>query len=85
MFCPYAFCLFFLTALKDVFVVGAKRTPFGSYGGKLMKYSATDLEEISMRSALESANINPEIVNSVHVGNVNQVTVLYLNTPNKKR
>ena len=61
-------------ALKDVFVVSAKRTPFGSYGGKLVKHSATELHEITIRAALTSANVNPELVDSVHVGNVFQST-----------
>ena len=60
--------------IKDVFVVSAKRTPFGSFGGMLMEYSSTELHEITTRAALTSANVNPELVDSVHVGNVMQST-----------
>lgn len=61
-------------ATKGIFIVAAKRTPFGSYGGKLMNYSATDLQEIAMRGALAAGNIDPSLINSVVVGNVSQVT-----------
>ncbi|ELU05757.1 hypothetical protein CAPTEDRAFT_174646 [Capitella teleta] len=61
-------------AVKDVYIVAAKRTPFGAYGGKLAKYSATDLQEIAAKSALEAGNINPEIVNGVIIGNVFHAT-----------
>ena len=56
--------------MKDVFIVSAKRTAFGTYGGKLVKHTATDLLEIANKAALFAANINPEIVDSVIVGNV---------------
>ena len=61
-------------ALKDVFVVSGKRTPVGSYGGKLVKHSATELHEITIRAALTSADVNPELVDSVYVGNAFQAT-----------
>ena len=59
-------------AVKDVFIVAAKRTPIGAFGGKLMKHTVTELQEISLRAALTSYNINPETIGSVHVGNVIQ-------------
>jgi len=55
---------------KGVFIVAAKRTPFGAFGGKLVEKTTIDLQEISAKAALQSANINPEIVDSVCVGNV---------------
>jgi acetyl-CoA acyltransferase 2 len=61
-------------AVKDVFVVAAKRTPFGTYGGKLMNFSATDLCEIAAKSALASGNIKPEWIDSIVVGNVFHAT-----------
>jgi len=50
--------------------VGAKRTPFGAYGGKLKDKTPVDLQEIASRAALTAANVKPEIVDSVVVGNV---------------
>ena len=63
-----------ISAVKDVFVVAAKRTPFGTYGGKLTNYTATDLQEIASRAAMEAGKIKPEMINSVIVGNVFHVS-----------
>ncbi|KAK2193441.1 hypothetical protein NP493_13g13025 [Ridgeia piscesae] len=57
-------------AVKDVFIVAAKRTPFGTYGGSLASFTAIDLQEIASRAALEAGGIKPEIINSVIVGSV---------------
>uniref|UniRef100_A0A673FJV9 3-ketoacyl-CoA thiolase, mitochondrial-like n=1 Tax=Sinocyclocheilus rhinocerous TaxID=307959 RepID=A0A673FJV9_9TELE len=53
-----------------VFIVSAKRTPFGTYGGVLKDHSATDLAEHAAKAALVAGNVAPELVNSVIVGNV---------------
>ncbi|XP_054277472.1 3-ketoacyl-CoA thiolase, mitochondrial-like [Macrosteles quadrilineatus] len=55
---------------KGIFIVAAKRTPFGTYGGKFVKTSALELQEVASKAALTSGNINPEIVDSVVIGNV---------------
>lgn len=54
--------------------MSAKRTPFGTYGGVLKDHSATDLAEHAAKSALVSANVAQELVNSVIMGNVMQVS-----------
>lgn len=56
-----------------VFIVAAKRTPFGTYGGVLKDHSATDLAEHAAKAALAAGGVAPELVNSVIVGNVMQV------------
>jgi len=57
----------------QIFIVAAKRTPFGSFGGSLKHLSATDLGTIATKSALTAGNItDPSIVDSVYVGNVIQ-------------
>lgn len=61
-------------ATKGIFLVAARRTPIGGYGGLLSKYSATDLQEVAFRAALGDANLDPNLVDSVVVGNVSQVT-----------
>jgi acetyl-CoA acyltransferase 2 len=61
-------------AVKNVYIVAAKRTPFGTYGGKLMKFSATELQAHATRAAIQSINLSPELINSVIVGNVFQVS-----------
>ncbi|XP_072015064.1 LOW QUALITY PROTEIN: 3-ketoacyl-CoA thiolase, mitochondrial-like [Amphiura filiformis] len=53
-------------------IVAAKRTPFGTFGGKLSNYTATDLCEIAAKAAFAAGNINPEIVDSTVIGNVAQ-------------
>lgn len=56
-----------------MFIVSAKRTPFGAYGGFLKDLTATDLAEVAACSALAAGKVSPEIVDSVVVGNVMQV------------
>ncbi|KAG6795973.1 3-ketoacyl-CoA thiolase, mitochondrial [Apis mellifera caucasica] len=55
---------------KGIFIVAAKRTPFGSFGGKFMNKNATDLSVIAAKSALQSAKLNPEKVDNVIFGHV---------------
>lgn len=54
-------------------IVGAKRTPFGTYGGKFVKTSACDLQTVAAKAALAAANVKPEMVDTVTIGNVLQV------------
>jgi Acetyl-CoA acetyltransferase len=53
-----------------IFIVAAKRTPFGTYGGKFTKTSSTQLQTVAAKAALEEGKINPELVDSVVIGNV---------------
>eukprot|EP01099_Mayorella_cantabrigiensis_P000004 TRINITY_DN1002_c0_g1_i1.p1 TRINITY_DN1002_c0_g1~~TRINITY_DN1002_c0_g1_i1.p1 ORF type:complete len:408 (-),score=112.45 TRINITY_DN1002_c0_g1_i1:60-1250(-) len=55
-----------------VYIVGAKRTAFGTFGGTLKSHSATDLSVISSIAALQHAKISGDKVDSVIVGNVCQ-------------
>nr|ACO12056.1 3-ketoacyl-CoA thiolase, mitochondrial [Lepeophtheirus salmonis] len=55
---------------KAIFVVGAKRTAFGAFGGSLKSQTPVDLQTIAGKAALESGKVNPESVDSVVVGNV---------------
>jgi len=56
--------------MSGIYIVAAKRTPFGSFGGSLKNFSATDLGVLATKAALN--NINPEIVDSIFFGNVIQ-------------
>ncbi|KAL3935202.1 MAG: hypothetical protein SGBAC_009233 [Bacillariaceae sp.] len=58
--------------MSGIFLVAAKRTPFGAFGGSLKHLSATDLGVHSTQAALQSANIDPAQVDSVFFGNVIQ-------------
>ncbi|MEQ2161326.1 hypothetical protein GOODEAATRI_008595 [Goodea atripinnis] len=55
-----------------VFIVAAKRTPFGTYGGVLKDHSATDLAEHAAKAALTAGAVPPELINSIIIGNVMQ-------------
>lgn len=59
-----------MTILKGVFIVGAKRTPFGKFGGKLKDLSATDLQVIANKAVIEQSKVPAERIDSVIVGNI---------------
>lgn len=61
--------------LKDVFVIAAKRTPFGSMGGTLSGMSPTDLGVVSTVAALKSIDLDPKLVGDVVFGNVSQTAI----------
>lgn len=56
--------------MKEVFIVAAKRTPIGSFGGALANVSATRLGAIAIKGALEAAGISGTHVEEVFMGNV---------------
>lgn len=58
--------------MQNVFIVAAKRTPFGSFGGSLKSLTATDLATVATKSALTAGNVDPSLVDSIFVGNVIQ-------------
>ncbi|KAL7560809.1 hypothetical protein ACA910_013295 [Epithemia clementina (nom. ined.)] len=58
--------------MSGVFVVAAKRTPFGAFGGLLKSITATDLGAVSTKAALAQANLDPSKVDSCYFGNVIQ-------------
>lgn len=60
--------------MSGIFIVAAKRTPFGKFGGALKKKSITDLSEIALKAALAQAGLEPEHISSTVVGNVCPVT-----------
>ena len=55
---------------KAVYILSAVRTPIGSFGGTLSPMSATQLGAIAIKGALEKANVLPEQVQEVYMGNV---------------
>lgn len=56
--------------MKEVFIVSAKRTPIGSFGGMLSGISATDLGATAIIGALDHAGLSPNQVEEVYFGNV---------------
>jgi acetyl-CoA C-acetyltransferase len=56
--------------MEKVFIVAAKRTAIGSFGGTLKDISAGDLAAAAIKGALESTAISVEDIDEVIVGNV---------------
>ena len=58
--------------MKEVVIVGAKRTAIGSYGGTLKNVPAKELGAVAIKGAIEQAGIKPEDVEEVIMGDVLQ-------------
>src|SRR5690606_31848400 len=58
----------------DVVFLSGRRTPFGSFGGTLKDFTATDLGVHAAKAALESAGIPAEAVDHVIFGNALQTS-----------
>lgn len=55
---------------SDIFIVGAARTPIGSFMGVLADISAPELGAVAIKAALERAGVEPGTVNETYIGNV---------------
>lgn len=60
-----------------VFIVGAKRTAFGTFGGSLKNVTGTQLQTAASKAALAAANVQPTQVDSVTIGNVLVVSSIF--------
>ncbi|GAA0748314.1 acetyl-CoA C-acetyltransferase [Clostridium oceanicum] len=58
--------------MKNVVIASAVRTPVGKFGGALKNVSAIELETLVIKEALKRANVAPEKVDEVIMGNVLQ-------------
>ncbi len=56
--------------MKEVYIVSAKRTPMGSFGGMLSGFTAPELGSKAIEDALKVAGVSPEQVDEVLMGNV---------------
>src|SRR5258708_19406811 len=61
-----------MAELQEAVIVCAVRTAIGTYGGGLAEIPAAQLGDISIRAALERADLKPNQVNEVIMGNVLQ-------------
>ena len=59
-----------MKSLRDVVIVGAVRTPIGSFMGSLSSVSATRLGGIVIKEVLDRAALDKNEVNEVIMGNV---------------
>src|SRR5680860_1726743 len=55
---------------EEIVIVGAARTPVGSFNGSLASQSAHALFEFAIRASLERAKVDPADVNEVIMGQV---------------
>ncbi|ANS87520.1 Acetyl-CoA C-acetyltransferase [Vibrio scophthalmi] len=56
--------------MEKVYIVAAKRTAIGSFGGALKNTDAGNLAAVAIKAALEQSQINNEFIDEVIVGNV---------------
>lgn len=61
--------------MKEVYVISAVRTPFGSFGGSLKDFTATQLGGFAIKGAVDKAGIKPEDVQDVIMGCVLQANL----------
>lgn len=61
--------------MKPVYIISAKRTPMGSFGGSLQQFSATDLGKFAIEGALSAGRIQAEWIDEVLMGNVCQANL----------
>jgi acetyl-CoA acyltransferase 2 len=60
--------------VRDVFILGGKRTPMGEYVGALKDVSAIELGAIAAKAALETTGVSPEEVDHTIIGNALQTS-----------
>lgn len=56
--------------LLGIFIVSAKRTAFGTFGGAFKNTSATQLQTVAAKAAISAAGLKPEQIDTVNIGNV---------------
>ena len=59
---------------REVVFLSGKRTPFGTFGGTLRDFTATDLGVLSAEAAMDAAGIEPAQVGHVFYGNALQTS-----------
>ncbi len=59
---------------KDIVVLSGKRTPFGTFGGSLKNFTATDLAVFSSVAAIEGAGVDPGQIDHSFFGNALQTS-----------
>lgn len=60
--------------MNEIVFLAAKRTAFGSFGGSLKLYTATDLGVVASKAAISQAQINTNHIDQVIFGNVIQTS-----------
>lgn len=58
--------------VRGVFIVGCKRTPFGTFGGKLKDVGSVDMGKLAAQAAITASKVDIQSIDSVTVGNIIQ-------------
>ncbi len=61
--------------MREVWIVGAARTPIGSFAGSLASVSAPRLGAIAIAQAVKRSGVDPDHVHEVYMGNVLQANL----------
>lgn len=61
--------------MRDVFIVAAKRTPLGSFGGVLSSVSAPALGSTALKAAIDSIGLDPKLIEELYFGSVVQANL----------
>lgn len=56
--------------MKEVYIISAKRTAIGSFGGSLSSLNASQLGAYAIKAVVEQSGIDPNQVQEVYMGNV---------------
>ncbi|CAG9861377.1 unnamed protein product [Phyllotreta striolata] len=56
--------------MSEVYIISACRTPIGSFQGQFDKYSASELGTVALTEAIKRANLKPENVEQVIMGQI---------------
>ncbi|KAJ8716974.1 hypothetical protein PYW08_005373 [Mythimna loreyi] len=59
---------------KGIFIVAAKRTPFGRFGGAFKDIYPADLLAVAAKDALKAGSVAPEVIDTVNIGQVNGIS-----------
>lgn len=59
---------------KEIWIVAAKRTPFGAMNGSLKSISAIDLGVLAGKAAIEQSTLKADEIDQVILGNVQQTS-----------
>ena len=66
------FNLLTLNMFNNVVIVSAKRTPIGNFRGKLSSLSAVEIGSITLKKAIESVKLDPDLIDELIIGHVLQ-------------
>ena len=56
--------------MQNIYIVAAKRTPFGRYRGQLAAFNAVELGTFALKDALMAANLRSNELDALFMGNV---------------